>query len=128
VFVNVTLFLLLCERDVTLRHASYVMYTLGELYSLLSVKLFTSIYWCLRPILVLGRTRLEPLEKLKRAHSNAFVIQGELRIVYHRYQSRLVVLVVINKRFKTLVNILVYDFCLAVCLRVKHSRELYFDA
>jgi hypothetical protein len=37
-------------------------------------------------------------------------------------------LVVINKRSKTLVNILVYNFCLAVCLRVKHSKELYFDA
>jgi hypothetical protein len=85
VFVNVTLFLLLCERDVTLGHALYVMHALGELYSLLSVKLFTSIYWCLWPILVLGRTRLKSLKKLKRAHSNAFVIQGELRVVYHKY-------------------------------------------
>jgi hypothetical protein len=85
VFVDVTLFLLLCERDVTLGHASYVMHTLDELYSLLSVELFTSIHWCLRPIPVLGRTRLKSLEKLKRAYSNAFVIQGELRVVYHRY-------------------------------------------
>jgi hypothetical protein len=46
-FVNVTLFLLLCERDVTLGHALYVMYTLGELYSLLSVKLFTCDRLCL---------------------------------------------------------------------------------
>jgi hypothetical protein len=74
VFVNVTLFLLLCERDVTLGHTLCVIHTLGELYSLLSVELFTSIYWCLRLILVLGCTRLKPLEKLKRAHSNAFVI------------------------------------------------------
>jgi hypothetical protein len=74
VFVDVTLFLLLCKRDVTLRHALYVIHTLGELYSLLSVELFTSIHWCLRPILVLGRTRLKPLKKLKKAHSNAFVI------------------------------------------------------
>jgi hypothetical protein len=128
VFVNVTLFLLLCKRDVTLGHAPYVIHTLGELYSLLSVELFTSIYWCLRLILVLGRTRLKPFKKLKRAYLNAFVIQSKLCVVYHRYQSRLVVLVVINKGFKTLVNILVYDFCLAVCLRIKRSKELYFNA
>ena len=127
-FVNVTLFLLLCERDVTLGHALYVIHALGELYSLLSVELFTSIHWCLRPIPVPGRTSLEPLEKLKRAHSNALVIQGKLCVVYYRYQSRPVVLIVINKRSKTLVDILVHNFCLAVCLGVKRSRELYFDA
>jgi hypothetical protein len=44
VFVDVTLFLLLRERDVTLGHAPYVMHALSELYSLLSVELFTSIY------------------------------------------------------------------------------------
>jgi hypothetical protein len=128
VFVDVTLFLLLYERDMTLSHALCVIHTLGELYSLLSVKLFTSIYWCLRLIPVLGRTRLKPLKKLKRAYLNVFVIQGKLRVVYHKYQSRPVVLIVINKGFKTLVNILVHDFCLAVCLRMKRSRELYFDA
>jgi hypothetical protein len=73
-FVNVTFFLLLCKRDVTLGHASYVMYALGELYSLLSVKLFTSVRWCLWPIPVLGRTRLKPLKKLKKAYLNALVI------------------------------------------------------
>jgi hypothetical protein len=35
---------------------------------------------------------------------------------------------VIDKRSKTLVDILVHDFCLAVCLRMKRSRELYFNA
>jgi hypothetical protein len=128
VFVDVTLFLLLCERDVTLSHALCVMHTLGELYSLFLVKLFTSVRWCLWLILVLGRIRLKTLEELKRAYSNALVIQDKLRVVYHRYQSRPVVLIVINKRSKTLVNILVHDFCLAVCLRVKRSKELYFDA
>jgi hypothetical protein len=43
VFVNVTLFLLLCERDVTLSHVLCVIYTLGELYSLFLVKLLTSV-------------------------------------------------------------------------------------
>jgi hypothetical protein len=42
-FVNITLFLLLCERDVTLSHAPYVIHTLDELYSLFPVELFTSV-------------------------------------------------------------------------------------
>jgi hypothetical protein len=128
VFVNVTLFLLLCERDVTLSNAPYVIHTLNELYSLFPVKLFTSVRWCLWLILVLGRTRLKTLEKLKRAHSNALVIQGKLRVVHHKYQSRPVVLIVIDKRSKTLVDILVHNFCLAVCLRIKRNKELYLDA
>jgi hypothetical protein len=74
VFVNVTLFFLLCECDVTLSHALYVIYTLGELYSLFLVKLFTSVCWCLWLIPVLGCTRLKTLEELKRAYSNTLVI------------------------------------------------------
>jgi hypothetical protein len=128
VFIDITLFLLLCERDVTLSHALYVIHTLGELYSLFPVKLFTSVCWCLWLILVLGYTRLKTLEELKKAHLNTLVIQDKLRVVYYRYQSRPVILIVINKRSKTLVDILVYNFCLAVCLRMKRSRELYFDA
>jgi hypothetical protein len=73
-FVNVTFFFLLYKRDVTLSHALCVIYTLSELYSLLLVKLFTSVRWCLWPILVLGRTRLKPLKKLKKAYLNALVI------------------------------------------------------
>jgi hypothetical protein len=85
VFVDVTLFLLLCKRNMTLGHALYVIHALSELNSLLSVKLFTSIYWCLWPILVLSYTRLKPLEKLKKAYLNALVIQGKLRIIYYKY-------------------------------------------
>jgi hypothetical protein len=85
VFVDVMLFLLLCERDVTLSHAPCVIHTLGELYSLFLVELFTSVCWCLWLIPVLGYMRLKTFEELKRAHSNALVIQGELRVVYHRY-------------------------------------------
>jgi hypothetical protein len=85
VFVDVTLFLLLCKRDVTLSNALYVIHTLGELYSLFLVELFTSVRWCLWLILIPGCTRLKTLEELKRAHSNALVIQGKLRVVYHKY-------------------------------------------
>jgi hypothetical protein len=44
VFVNVTLFLLLCKRDVTLSYALCVMHMFGELYSLFLVELFTSVH------------------------------------------------------------------------------------
>jgi hypothetical protein len=44
VFINVTLFLLLCKRDVTFNYVLYVIYTFSELYSLLLIKLFISIY------------------------------------------------------------------------------------
>jgi hypothetical protein len=74
VFVDVTLFLLLCKRDVTLSNALYVIHTLGKLYSLFPVKLFTSVRWCLWLIPVLGRTRLKTLKELKRAYLNALVI------------------------------------------------------
>jgi hypothetical protein len=43
VFVNVTLFLLLYKRDITLSYALYVIYMLSELYNLFSVKLFTNV-------------------------------------------------------------------------------------
>jgi hypothetical protein len=62
VFVNVTLFL--GERDMTLGYALGVMYTFGEQHSLFLVKLFTSVYWRLWLIPVLGHTRLETLEEL----------------------------------------------------------------
>jgi hypothetical protein len=83
------------------------MHTLGEQHSLFLVELFTSVHWRLRLIPVPGRTRLETLEEPERAYSNALVAQGELRVVYYRYQSRPVILVVINKRSKALVKILV---------------------
>jgi hypothetical protein len=74
VFVNVTLFLLLCKRDVTLSHAPYVIHMLSKLYSLFPVKLFTSVRWCLWLILVLGYIRLKTLKELKKAYLNALVI------------------------------------------------------
>jgi hypothetical protein len=43
VFVDVTLFLLLYKRDVTLSHAPYVIHALSELYNLFLIKLFTSV-------------------------------------------------------------------------------------
>jgi hypothetical protein len=66
VFVNVTLFL--SKRDVTFGYALGVMHTLGEQHSLFLVELFTSVYWRLWFILVLGHTRLKTLKELKRAY------------------------------------------------------------
>jgi hypothetical protein len=71
VFAGVTLFL--GKRDITVGYASGIMYALGEQHGLFLVKLFTSVYWRLRLVLVLGYTRLKTL-KLKKAHSNALVV------------------------------------------------------
>jgi hypothetical protein len=59
------------------------MHALGEQHSLFLVELFTSVHWRLRPIPVLGRTRLKTLEELESAYSNALMVQGELSVVHH---------------------------------------------
>ena len=53
---------------------------------------------------------------------NTFIRESKLSVVHHRDQLGLVVLVVIYERPKTMVDILVYDFCLSVCLRVEGYR------
>ena len=53
---------------------------------------------------------------------NAFIRKSKLSVVYHRDQLGLVVLVIVYERPKTMVDILVYDFCLSVCLRVERYR------
>jgi hypothetical protein len=105
VFANVTLFL--SERDMTVGYAPGIMYALSKQHSLCLVKLFTSVYWRFRLISVLGCIRLETLEEREKAHLNAFVRQDRLRVVYHKYQSRLFIFVVTDRRLKTLVNILI---------------------
>jgi hypothetical protein len=74
VFAGVTLFL--GKRDITVGYALGIMPVLSKQHSLFLVKLFTSVHWRLRLVLVLGRTRLETLE-LEKAHSNALVVQGK---------------------------------------------------
>ena len=72
--IHITLFLLLYERDISLYYALSVVYTLSELYSLLLVKRFTSIYRRLRVILVLGRIRLKPFKELERAYLDTLIV------------------------------------------------------
>jgi hypothetical protein len=74
VSIYVTLFLLLCERDVSLCYALGIVYTLGELYSLLIVEFLLSACRLLRLILVLGCARLKPLKELEGAHSDALIV------------------------------------------------------
>jgi hypothetical protein len=74
VLINVTLFLLLGERNIALNSALSIVYTLSEFYSFFLVKLFTSICRRLKSVLVLGRARLKPFKELKRAYINTFVI------------------------------------------------------
>ena len=53
---------------------------------------------------------------------NAFMRESKLSVVYHRDQLGLVVLVMVYERPKTIVDILVHDFCLFVCLRIERYR------
>ena len=53
---------------------------------------------------------------------NVFMRESKLSVVYHRDQLGLVVLVMVYEQPKTIVNILVYDFYLSVCLRIERYR------
>ena len=72
--VHVTLFLLLCERDISLYYALGIVHALSEFHSLLVVEFFASISRLLRLILVLGRTRLKPLKELERAYLDTLIV------------------------------------------------------
>ena len=99
VLIDVMLLFLLGECNAVLSCVPSVMYTLSEGYSLVLIQLFPSIYRRLRTVTVPvpGRTGLIPLKELERAYPNALIVQGKLRVVYHRNQRRPVVLVVINE-------------------------------
>ena len=45
-------------------------------------------------------------------------------VVHYRQQFQPVILVVVNKGVKSLVEVLVYNFGLAVSLRVEYSKKL----
>ena len=97
--IDVTLLLLLGKYNIVLSYILSVMYTLSEGYSLVLIQLFPSIYGCLQIVTVLfpGCTGLIPFKELERAYPNALIVQGKLRVVYHKNQGRLVVLIVINE-------------------------------
>ena len=99
VLIDVTLLLLLGKCNTALSYVPSVMYTLSEGHSLVLIQLFLSIYGCLQTVMVPvpGRTGLIPFKELERAHPNALIVQGKLRVVHHRNQGRLVVLIVINE-------------------------------
>ena len=97
--INVILLLLLSKCNIVLSYIPSVIYTLSEGYSLVLIQLFLSIYNCLQIVTVLvpGYIGLIPFKELERAYLNTLIVQGKLRVVYHRNQGRLVVLVVINE-------------------------------
>ena len=53
---------------------------------------------------------------------NAFIRESKLSVVYHRDQLGPVVLVIVYERPKIIVDILIYDFCLFVCLKVERYK------
>ena len=99
VLIDVTLLFLLGECNTALSRVPSVMHTLSESHGLILIQLFPSICGCLQTVTVPvpGRTGLIPLKELERAHPNALMVQGKLRVVHHRNQGRPVVLVVIDE-------------------------------
>ena len=53
---------------------------------------------------------------------NAFIRESKLSVVYYRDQLELVILIIVYERPKIIIDILVYNFCLFVCLRVERYR------
>ena len=64
------------------------------------------------------------INELKRWHSNTTMKEDHLREVYHWQEFWPVVLIVVNKEPEALIQVLVHDLCLAICLQVKSSEEL----
>jgi len=52
------------------------------------------------------------------------MLEGSLLVVYNRYLVILVILIIVDIRAQSLIKILVYDFSLAIGLRVVRSRQL----
>ena len=97
--IDVTLLLLLGKCNTALSYVPSVVHIFGEGHSLVLIQLFPSIYGSLQIVTVLfpGCTGLIPFKELERAYPNALIVQGKLRVVYHKNQGRLVVLIVINE-------------------------------
>ena len=53
---------------------------------------------------------------------NTFIRESKLSVVHHRDQLGLVILVMVHERPKTIVDILVYDFCLFICLEIERDK------
>ena len=64
------------------------------------------------------------INELKRWHSNTTMREGHLHEVHHWQEFWPVVLIVVNEGLKALIQVLIHDLCLAICLQVKSSEEL----
>lgn len=56
--------------------------------------------------------------------AGGFVLKGGLLVVNDSYSLILVILVIVNIRAESLVEVLVHDLSLTISLRVVHYREL----
>jgi hypothetical protein len=68
-------------------------------------------------------TKRAAINYLESGYTDTTVPQRELGVIYHRQEFRPVILIVIYEGAEALIYILVYNLCLAICLRVISGRE-----
>ena len=126
--VHVPFFLFLSLLDVAFGYFLSIVHTASILLSLFLVQPFSSSSRLVGSVPVPGAAWGESFKQFKGGHMNAFMRESELSVVHHRDQLGPVVLVMVHERPKTMVDILVHDFCLSVCLRVERCRQFNFNA
>ena len=77
--------------------------------------------WC---VSVKGCPCRIAINELKQWHFNTTLRESHLREVHHWQEFWPVVLIVVDKEPEALIQVLVHDLCLAICLQVKSSEEL----
>ena len=64
------------------------------------------------------------INELEQWHFNTTMGEGHLREVHHWQEFWPVILIVLNKELKALIQVLIHDLCLAICLQMESSEEL----
>jgi hypothetical protein len=80
-----------------------------------------------RSILVEKNTGRAAINHLESGYADTAVPQRKLGVIYYRQEFRPVILIIIHEEAEALIYILVYNFRLAICLRVISGGELQFN-
>jgi len=65
--------------------------------------------------------RLIALLSKEQGLARSFMLKGSLLVIYNKYPFVLIILIIINIRAQSLIEVLVYDFRLFIYLRVVYS-------
>jgi len=116
----------LCLFYIGFSHFLCLVYTSCHYKSVCIIQLFRRGR-SLRSVLILARTRFESKLKPIQGYANRGIEESHLNAIYYREEFALVILVVGYKRPESLVDILVYNFSLAVCFLIIGGRKLKFN-